>query len=92
MENSGQSRFAEGQIQVPDNRVQVPLDILERQAARKEWNSFMLNLSDYCFKDCVKPPYNEPGMKNDEKQCMKNCIRQVFNQDKNMTQLMEGIE
>ena len=65
MESSGQSRFSEGQIQVPDNR--MPLEVLERVAAKKEWNNFMLNLTEYCFTDCVKAPYDEPGMNQAEK-------------------------
>ena len=49
----------------PDNR--MPLEMLERVAAKKEWNNFMLNLTEYCFRDCVKAPYDEPGMNQAEK-------------------------
>ena len=69
MESSGQSRFSEGQINVPDSRPdnRMPLVVLERVAAKKEWNNFMLNLTEYCFRDCVKTPYDEDTMNQGEK-------------------------
>lgn len=71
------SRFSDGQLHVEESRPddRKPLLMIEREAAKREWMTFMTTLTDYCFIDCVKPPFNEETMTVDEKTCFNHCIR-----------------